>query len=136
MKIKEIIAQNNCIIAGDFNTTLHQGEKKGGSIVRDPFREHLEDLILELDLFDVHPSKGKYTWSNKRLGVGHIKARLDCFLIHSCLLLLSLNISSQIVPWGISNHCPIAISFDKIENLGPNPFKFNPIWMDSPDFLP
>jgi exonuclease III len=136
MKIKELGAQNNCIIAGDFNTTLHQGGKKGGTIVRDPFREHMEDLISELDLFDVHPSKGKFTWSNKRLGVGHIAARLDRFLIHSSILLRPLNISSQIVPWGISDHRPIALSFDKVENMGPIPFKFNPIWLDSPDFLP
>jgi hypothetical protein len=59
MKIKDIGAQNNYIIAGDFNTNLHQGGKKGGSIVRGPFREYLEDLISELDLFHVHPSKGK-----------------------------------------------------------------------------
>jgi exonuclease III len=30
MKIKELDAQENCIIAGDFNTTMHQREKKGG----------------------------------------------------------------------------------------------------------
>jgi hypothetical protein len=96
----------------------------------------MEDLISELDLFDVQPSKGKFTWSNKILGVGHIASRLDHFLIHSSILLLPLNILSQIVPWGISDHRPIALSFDKVENLGPIPFKFNPIWMDSPDFLP
>jgi hypothetical protein len=28
MKIKEVGLHNNCIIAGDFNTTLHQGGKK------------------------------------------------------------------------------------------------------------
>jgi len=66
MKIKEVGLHNNCIIAGDFNTTLHQGGGKGGSIVRDPFRECMEDLVSELDLFDVQPNKGKYTWINKR----------------------------------------------------------------------
>ena len=113
MKIKETGIHNNFIIVGDFNTTLNQGGKKGGSIVRDLFGEHMEDLISELDPFDVQPSKGKHTWSNKRLGVGHIATRLDRFLIHSSLLLLPLNISSKIIPWGISDHHPIALSFDK-----------------------
>jgi exonuclease III len=35
MNLKDEEAQENCIIVGDFNTTLHQGEKKGGSTVRD-----------------------------------------------------------------------------------------------------
>jgi hypothetical protein len=68
--------------------------------------------------------------------VGHIATILDHFLIHSSLLLLPLNILSQIVPWGISYHHPISLSFDKEENMGPIPFKFNPIWMESPYFLP
>jgi exonuclease III len=53
MNLKELDAQENCIIAGDFNTTLHQGDKKGGSSIRDQFGEHMQDLILELDLFDI-----------------------------------------------------------------------------------
>ena len=35
----------NLIIAGDFNTTRPSKEKRGGSVVRDQFREILEDLI-------------------------------------------------------------------------------------------
>jgi hypothetical protein len=96
----------------------------------------MEDLVSDLDLFDVKPSKGKYTWNNKRTGVGHIAARLDRFLIHNPLLFLPLVITSQIIPWGISDHRPIALTLAKDENLGPIPFRFNPLWMDSPDFLP
>jgi hypothetical protein len=53
MKIRDLGTQENCIIAGDFNITLHQGEKKGGSSIRDQFKEHMEDFISNLDLFDV-----------------------------------------------------------------------------------
>ena len=53
MKVRELGAQEKCIIAEDLNTTLHQGEKKGRSSIRDKFREHMEDLISDLDLFDV-----------------------------------------------------------------------------------
>jgi hypothetical protein len=58
----------NSIIAGDFNVVLHNSEKKGGSIVTDPFREKLEDLINKWDLLDIKLVKGKYAWTNKRTG--------------------------------------------------------------------
>jgi hypothetical protein len=43
--------------------------------VRDQFREKMDDLILDLDLFDVPPSKGQYTWNNRRAGPSHIVTR-------------------------------------------------------------
>ena len=67
----------NIIIVGDLNITLALSEKRGGSIVRDPAREWVEDLMQEWDLIDIKPLNGKFTWSNKRIGPGHIAARLD-----------------------------------------------------------
>jgi hypothetical protein len=104
MKLKDVEAQENCIIVGDFNTTLHQGKKKGRSIVGDQFRKNMEDLISKPYHFDVKPSKGKYTWNYKRIGVGHITATLDHFLIHNPLLFDQLDMKSYIIPWGISDH--------------------------------
>jgi hypothetical protein len=77
LEVREIGFSQNYIIVGDFNTTLHQKEKKGGSIVHNPFRERMGDLISHLDLIDIQPSKGKFTWNNQRVGLGHIVARLD-----------------------------------------------------------
>ena len=51
----------NIIIAGDLNFFLNQTEKRGGFIVRDPIREHVDGLILDWELSDVIPSKGKFT---------------------------------------------------------------------------
>ena len=45
----------NIILAGDLNLTLDVSEKKGGSIVRDPKRECVEDIILDWDLEDIKP---------------------------------------------------------------------------------
>jgi hypothetical protein len=56
------------IIAGDFNITRLLKEKRGGSIVHDQFRENMDDLIYSLDLIDVPPAKGIYTWNNRRVG--------------------------------------------------------------------
>ena len=53
--------QGNIIIAGDLNVTLSQEEKRGGSLVRDPIRETVDEIILEWDLMDIKPTSGKYT---------------------------------------------------------------------------
>ena len=68
-------------MAGDFHVILNSKEKRGGNIVRDPFREKMEYLMMDWDLVDVKLVKGKYTWLNIRIRLGHIATILDHFLI-------------------------------------------------------
>jgi hypothetical protein len=58
-------------VARDSNTTLNQAKKKAGSIVKDPFRERIEDLITSWDLVDIKLIGSEFTKTNKRLGLGH-----------------------------------------------------------------
>lgn len=125
----------NLIIAGDLNVTLDVNEKKGGSIVQDPSREWVEDTILGWDLVDIKPSNGNFTWTNKRLGPGHIAARLDRFLVHSNFLTLGLHGSSKILPNCVSDHKPILLDLSVDENLGPIPFRFSPLWVQQDGFI-
>jgi hypothetical protein len=74
------------IFAGDFNTTLHNCEKRGGSIVREATRENMEDLLTIFDLFEIKLALGHFTWSNKRHRPGHIAVKLDTFLISITIL--------------------------------------------------
>jgi hypothetical protein len=124
----------NLIIVGDLNVTLSSTEKKGGSPVRDPAREWVEDLMIDWDLEDVKPDRGKYTWSNKRVGPGHIAARLDRFLVQSSFLTFGLMARSKILPNYTSDHKPILLSLDPGENLGPIPFRFSPLWTNQEGF--
>ena len=117
----------NIIIAGDLNVTLSIEEKKGGSIVRDQAREWVEDIILHWDLMDIKPPSGKFTWSNKRLGPGHIAAHLDRFLIHSNFLSSGLLATSKILPNCTSDHKPILLELSSDPTLGPIPFHFSPL---------
>ena len=88
----------------------------------DPIREHADDLILDWELSDVIPSKGMFTWTNKRLELGHISARLDRFLIQDSFLLLGVNITSKIMPFRGSDHKPIILEIKKNEqNPAPIP---------------
>jgi hypothetical protein len=125
----------NLVMAGDLNVTLSTAEKKGGSIVRDPSREWVEDLIADWELEDIPPTNGKFTWSNKRVGPGHIAARLDRFLLQSSFLTLGLRASSKLLPHYTSDHKPIALSIRPSAALGPIPFKFSPLWPAQSDFF-
>ena len=83
---------------------------------------------------DFKPSTRKYTWNNKRIGLGHIAARLDHFLVQDTFLLLGLNLSSKILPFGGSDHKPILLEMVNDKNLGPIPFGFNHMWANYPEF--
>lgn len=104
-------------------------------MVRDPFGEHLEDLMAELDLTDVLLKNAKYTWSNKRCGASYIAARLNRFLVSSPFFNLDYIFNSFTLPCASSDHKPIALSLSPPKNLSPIPFRFNPLWINSPDFL-
>ena len=125
----------NVIIAGDLNVILNQEEKRGGTVVRDPIREYVDELIMDWGVSDIIPAKEKFTWSNKRLGPGHIAARLDRFLVQGSFLLLGLNASSKILAFGGSDHKPILLELRKYQNLNPIPFRFNPLWIYPKDFM-
>ena len=125
----------NIIVAGDLNVTLAANEKKGGSPVRDPAREWVEDIILGWDLIDINLVKEKFTWSNKRVGPGHIAARLDRFIVHSSFLSFGLLASSKILPHCTSDHKPILLDLALEQDLGLIPFRFSPLWIQHEDLL-
>ena len=76
---RSIGSLDNVVLTGDINVTLNQKEKRGGSVVREPIREQVDEIILDWDLVDVIPAKWKFTLTNRRLGPRHIAARLDRF---------------------------------------------------------
>jgi hypothetical protein len=126
----ETIFSNNLIIVGDFNTTIHHWEKRGGFSVH----EHIEDLIPSLDLYDVKPSKGLFTWSNRRVGPGHIVAILDHFLINNAFLSEPFSPVSNILSCVSLDHNTISPVFINDHDLGPIPFQFIPLWLEHPTF--
>jgi hypothetical protein len=73
--LKDLEFVSNSVIVGDFNIILYNSEKRCGNIVRDLYREKMEELIVEWDLIDIKPIKGKYTWTNRRNDHGNITVR-------------------------------------------------------------
>jgi hypothetical protein len=88
-----------------------------------------EDIMSDWKLEDIKPAKGKYTWTNKRVGPGHIAARLDRFLSQISFMLMGLTLTSSILPHSVSDHKPITLDISLDNNLGLIPFRFNPKWI-------
>jgi hypothetical protein len=126
---------SNIILAGDLNLVFEPKEKRGGNSGRDQMLPFVEELVHQWDLLDFKPSKGLYTWTNNRVGVDHISARLDRFLIQSSFLQERRIISSKILPKLTSDHKPILLNLEEEENMGPIPFRFSPLWIEKEGFL-
>ena len=92
----EIHSPINITVAGDLNIILDPKEKRGGFRGKDPLQEVVDSLIQARDLLDFKPKKGRFTWTNNRVGDAIIYARLDIFLVQSSLLDGNVLISTEI----------------------------------------
>jgi len=119
---------NNLIIAGNLNLVLHSNEKRGGHYTPDPFRNRLEIVMQEHDLVDIRPKNRRYTWSNRRIGVGNIMERLDRFMISTAYLSTFSTGHSSILSLSASDHYPITLTLQRHCQLGPILFRYNVIW--------
>ena len=109
-------------------------EKKGGIVGKDHFQDLVEALIQTWDLINFEPKKGRFTWSNNRIGATNIAARLDRYLGKISLMDGNV-ITSKILPKINFDHHPISLLLEKEEDLGPIPFRFSPLWIEREGFL-
>eukprot|EP00253_Pinus_taeda_P007045 PITA_07045 len=124
----------NVFLGGDLNLIRNADEKVGGNFLADPSRDTLEEIIQTHSLVDIPPQNGRFTWSNKRTGKNNIKERLDRILVQERIVANFSRIQSTIIQGFISDHKPVALHLDKVENMGPLPFKYNRAWDSSEDF--
>eukprot|EP00253_Pinus_taeda_P010539 PITA_10539 len=122
---------SNIILAGDFNLILHANEKRGGNFMHDPFRSHLEGIMLEHEMVDIIPKNRKYTWNNRRLGPGNIMERLDRILVNITLLSSFAACHTKILSSIASDHFPILLTMESHLHLGPILFRYNPLWRNN-----
>eukprot|EP00253_Pinus_taeda_P008137 PITA_08137 len=121
----------NIILAGDFNLILHANEKRGGNFIHDPFRSQLEGIMSEHELVDIIPKNRKYTWKNRRMGPGNIMERLDRILVNISLLSSFAACHTKILSSTASDHFPILLTMESHLQLGPIPFRYNPLWRNN-----
>ena len=89
---------------------------------------------MDWGLEDIKPSRGKFTWTNRRSIPGHIATRLDRILVSSSILDSPFLPVYRVIVFAISYHRPILFSLEPIGNLGIQPFKFSPVWISEPGF--
>ncbi|XP_059076363.1 uncharacterized protein LOC131875739 [Cryptomeria japonica] len=117
------------IMAGDFNVVSCLDEKRGGLARLDPSANLLRNMIGSLNLIDVKPTNGVFTWNNRRCGGEAISERLDRFLVSCYWLNSRLITSSEILDWRGSDHWPIKLSVT-VYGITKNPsFKFQLMWL-------
>ena len=69
------------ILASDFNFVTRSDQKGGGVARLHPSANLIKDMIDSLNLIDVKPTNGVFTWNNRSYGVEAISKRLDRFLV-------------------------------------------------------
>ena len=112
---------------GDLNIIFDPSETKGGMLGKDLLLDFVESIFHTWDLLDYKPKRGRFTWTNNRVGSESILPHLDRFLVESTLLDKNFLISSKIIPKTSSNHHPISLLMKEEEDYGPIPFRFSPL---------
>eukprot|EP00253_Pinus_taeda_P016855 PITA_16855 len=96
--------------------------------------EAFKDFIKSAKLVDIFPKSGAFTWNNKRGGDKQIASRPDKFLVTETILLGGINVDSDILPSGGSDHWPIIMN-EAIQGTPRNkPFRFGKFWLSHPEF--
>ena len=91
-------------MADDFNVVISLDEKRDKVAHLDPSSNMLRDNINILNLTDVKPGNGTFTWNNKRSETEAISKRLDRFLVSSYWMDVRWSTSSDIIDWRSSDH--------------------------------
>ena len=91
---------SRAIYGGDFNMITSLNEKKGGTRALGNDAIAFSSFIQEVNLVDIQPRNGTFTWTKRRGGDRLIASRLDRFLISESILLEGNIIDSDIVPSG------------------------------------
>ncbi|XP_059077870.1 uncharacterized protein LOC131876474 [Cryptomeria japonica] len=116
------------IIVGDFNAIIELAKKRGGTTRLEPSAMLLQDNIYVLNLVDIKPINGKFTWNNRRVGDSCIAKILDHFLV-SCFWVGGMWSScSKILNWRGLDHSSIKLSISSTRIPQTPPFKFQLMW--------
>ena len=112
------------IVARDFNAITNLEEKRGGIARLGPSSSMLRDNIGFLNLIDVKPGSGIFTWNNRRSGTEAISERLDRFLVSCFWLDTRWFTRSEILDWRGSDHWPIKLFVTPFKTSKNPSFKF------------
>jgi hypothetical protein len=123
------------IINGDLKFTLGDSEILGASAERDPLSKIFILKLDEVDLSDIHLVKYNPTWRKLRIGGDRVSNRLDRFLLSDTLLKGPKRFIQWVASKGLYDHNHVLLEIDGPNKNPPNPFKFNPLWLEFKSYL-
>lgn len=118
------------MVGGDFNTVLHIDENQGGVNNTLGSIEDFGDMIMESGLTDAGFEGSPFTWTNKR-----IWKRLDRVLYSKNWADRFNSIRVSHLARRLSDHHPLFIIAQKIEERCPSSFRFQNMWLRHHTFL-
>ena len=117
------------IMAGDFNAICELAEKQGGTGRLEPSALLLQDNINSLNLVDIKPINGQFTWNNRRSGEFCIAERLDLFLVFGYWIGGMWSSCFEILDWRGPDHWPIILYVESTWVLRKPSFRFQLMWL-------
>jgi hypothetical protein len=122
--------QNYVFNGGDINFTLGDCEICGSSAQKYTLYNFFIHKLDEANLFDIQTIKYIPTWKNIRMVDDRVAKRIDRFLLPEPFLQGYLHTRQWMASGGISDHNHILLELGKEWRNPPNPFKFNPLWIE------
>ena len=116
------------LVLGDFNVTLHPGERTGAATSIRSMRDFSE-WINELRLLDIPVHGVKFTWQRN-----DSKSRLDRALCGHEWLTKFPNMNLMGLSRSFSDHNPLLLVMNPCNNWGPKPFRCYDAWFLHPHF--
>ncbi|CAM8982906.1 unnamed protein product [Rhodiola kirilowii] len=130
-KEMESIIRNDAgswLIMGDFNCVLNAEEKRNGKILKDTELIDLNSFVTICDLSDIPASGHFFSWSNKNcVPDQRIWCKLDRAMGNDNWLNSHPNASAVFLPPGISDHCPVMVSWGE-ENRRRTSLRYCNFW--------
>ncbi|KAJ8531983.1 hypothetical protein K7X08_011906 [Anisodus acutangulus] len=121
------------IILGDFNSVLHPEDRIGGNLVTlgevVDFQKCLDDYVLE----EMSNTGCQFTWNDKQV-IDGVFSKIYWVLANGDWLDTMPQCVVDVLPEGVSGHCPLMVKLveDRIKKQGA--FKFCNIWSTSFEF--
>lgn len=120
------------IMIGDLNEILTSDEKFGGRSLGSCSRNYLENFMNNTGTIDLGFNGHMFTWRNNRLGLAHIRQRLDRAVANDSWKILFPNAGITHLPISNSDHAPIILKLHQNTYSKPYPFRFMEAWTRDP----
>ena len=121
---------SNLLIGGDFNNVLLVDDRLNGNPVTQHEIQDIADCLLRNSLAEVRTIGDYYTWCNNQDSGDRIYSKIDRFIVDTSWLQKFSNAVGEVLPKGVSDHCPISMDMSCPASPKNTPFRFLNVLMN------